>query len=115
MAEKLTLMGGMFVASALVFKEFGYGKKGGFQPFGPSSEIAGWTHELGFAVAGFLVGFGTKLSNGCTSGHGLCGLPRLSPRSWVAVIIFLLTAMGVSTWDYYFGLGPIAGSYLHAP
>lgn len=61
------------------------------------------------------MGFGTKLSNGCTSGHGLCGLPRLSIRSWVAVLTFLLTAIGVSTWDYYFGLGPIAGSSFNAP
>ena len=64
---------------------------------------------MGFIVAGFMVGFGTKLSNGCTSGHGLCGLPRLSPRSWIAVITFLSTAIGVSTLDYYFGLGPISG------
>lgn len=39
-------------------------------------------------VAGLLVGVGTKLGSGCTSGHGVCGLPRLSPRSWVAVGTF---------------------------
>lgn len=44
-------------------------------------------------VSGFLVGFGTRMSNGCTSGHGVCGLGRLSPRSIVAVPIFLVTAM----------------------
>lgn len=42
---------------------------------------------------GFLVGFGTRMGNGCTSGHGVCGLGRLSPRSLVAVITFLGTAM----------------------
>ena len=57
-----------------------------------------------------MVGFGTKLSNGCTSGHGLCGLPHFSRRSWAAACVFLVTAIGVSTLDYYFGLGPIAGS-----
>ena len=62
-----------------------------------------------------MVGFGTKLSNGCTSGHGLCGLPRLSPRSWVSVITFLLTAMAVSNIDYYFGLGPLSGGSNNVP
>lgn len=44
-------------------------------------------------LGGFLVGFGTRMSNGCTSGHGVCGLGFLSPRSWVAVLTFLSTAM----------------------
>ena len=44
-------------------------------------------------IAGFLVGFGTRLGNGCTSGHGVCGLGRLSPRSLVAVVTFVLVAM----------------------
>ena len=45
------------------------------------------------AVAGFLVGYGTSLGNGCTSGHGVCGLGRLSLRSLVATVVFLLTAI----------------------
>lgn len=45
------------------------------------------------AIAGLLVGFGTGLGNGCTSGHGVCGLGRLSPRSLVATVIFMLIAM----------------------
>lgn len=45
------------------------------------------------AAAGFLVGFGTRLGSGCTSGHGVCGLARLSPRSLVAVLVFLGTGM----------------------
>lgn len=44
---------------------------------------------LGYVVAGFLVGLGTRLGSGCTSGHGLCGLPRLSRRSLVATLTFL--------------------------
>jgi hypothetical protein len=40
-------------------------------------------------VAGFLVGFGTRLSNGCTSGHGVCGLGRLSKRSLAATLTFM--------------------------
>ena len=68
--------------------------------------LAGWgAHVLGFAlpaglgaspallvIAGLLVGFGTRLGNGCTSGHGVCGLARLSVRSLTAVIVFMLTA-----------------------
>jgi len=41
------------------------------------------------AVAGLLVGFGTAFGHGCTSGHGICGLARLSPRSFVAVAVFM--------------------------
>jgi uncharacterized membrane protein YedE/YeeE len=40
-------------------------------------------------VAGLLVGLGTRYGSGCTSGHGICGLARLSPRSLVAVIAFM--------------------------
>ncbi len=41
------------------------------------------------AVAGFLVGVGTRLGNGCTSGHGICGIGRLSKRSIVATCVFM--------------------------
>ena len=44
-------------------------------------------------VGGFLVGFGTRLGGGCTSGHGVAGLARLSSRSLVATGVFLATAM----------------------
>ncbi|MBF0325778.1 MAG: YeeE/YedE family protein [Alphaproteobacteria bacterium] len=40
-------------------------------------------------VAGFLVGFGSRMGNGCTSGHGICGLSRLSKRSMAAVATFM--------------------------
>ncbi len=43
-------------------------------------------------VAGLLVGFGTRLGNGCTSGHGVCGLARLSRRSIVATLVFFASA-----------------------
>jgi uncharacterized membrane protein YedE/YeeE len=49
---------------------------------------SGWT-----AAAGLLVGFGTRLGSGCTSGHGVCGLGRLSARSLVAVIAFMAAGM----------------------
>ena len=43
-------------------------------------------------AAGLLVGFGSVMGSGCTSGHGVCGLARLSPRSLVATLIFMATA-----------------------
>lgn len=51
----------------------------------------------GFLIGGFLVGFGTKLGNGCTSGHGICGLPRFSKRSIVATVVFSATAIVTAT------------------
>jgi len=44
-------------------------------------------------LAGVLVGFGTRMGNGCTSGHGICGLARLSRRSLVAVAVFMGAAI----------------------
>jgi len=44
-------------------------------------------------LGGFLVGFGSSLGNGCTSGHGVCGIGRLSTRSFVSAAIFFITAL----------------------
>jgi uncharacterized membrane protein YedE/YeeE len=44
-------------------------------------------------VGGLLVGFGTRLGTGCTSGHGICGIARLSPRSIVATGVFMMAAI----------------------
>ena len=44
-------------------------------------------------LAGFAVGFGTRLGGGCTSGHGICGLGRLSKRSLIAVLVFMASAI----------------------
>lgn len=53
---------------------------------------AGWGLML---AAGLLVGVGTRLGSGCTSGHGVCGIGRLSPRSLVATGIFMAVAIAV--------------------
>lgn len=45
------------------------------------------------AIAGLLVGFGTRLGSGCTSGHGVCGIARLSKRSIVATLVFMAAAI----------------------
>lgn len=54
----------------------------------------GWWLML---VAGLVVGIGTRIGNGCTSGHGVCGISRLSPRSFVATVTFILTGI-LATW-----------------
>jgi uncharacterized protein len=51
---------------------------------------ASWTVII---AAGLLVGFGARLGGGCTSGHGICGVARLSGRSIAATVIFMLTAI----------------------
>ncbi len=69
------LVGGGLVASAFL--------PGAFTDAMPSLGLA--------AVAGVLVGVGTRIGNGCTSGHGVCGISRLSARSLVATITFIAT------------------------
>ncbi|MEY4512607.1 MAG: hypothetical protein RLZZ450_4729 [Pseudomonadota bacterium] len=68
-----------------------------------SGAVAAWIapHSIGssprslplLVVAGLLVGVGTRLGNGCTSGHGVCGMSRLSPRSLVATVTFITAGM----------------------
>lgn len=65
--------------------------------------LGGWiTPREGFpawalVLAGLLVGFGTSLGSGCTSGHGVCGLSRLSPRSFVATVVFMVFGVATAT------------------
>lgn len=61
-------------------------------PLPPMQFDAPW---LLYLAAGGLVGFGTRLGSGCTSGHGICGLSRLSKRSLAATLVFM--AMGFVT------------------
>jgi len=65
---------------------------------GQAQRSAGW-----LVIAGLLVGFGTRLGNGCTSGHGVCGIARLSKRSLVATLTFMAT--GALTVAIAGGLG----------
>ena len=55
-------------------------------------------------IAAFLVGLGTAIGSGCTSGHGICGLSRLSARSFVAVAIFITTAI-ITVYMFRHGAG----------
>ena len=58
------------------------------------------------AVGGLLVGFGTRLGGGCTSGHGVCGLARFSPASAVAVATFVATGAATVALLRLIGGGP---------
>lgn len=78
----IAFLGGLILAPLLAGL-IGYGMA---QPRLPSN----WTVIV---VAGLLVGFGTRLGGGCTSGHGICGIARLSPRSVAATIVFMATAI----------------------
>lgn len=53
----------------------------------------GWPLML---IAGFIVGFGTRMGSGCTSGHGVCGIGRLAPRSIVATVTFMGAAIATT-------------------
>ena len=68
------------IIPAIVFKTFGHTPELGF-PVGNAA----------IALGGLIVGIGTYYGSGCTSGHGICGLARFSPRSLVAVVVFMLT------------------------
>jgi len=65
-----------------------------FSPLPDSSIRVSWGVLI---IAGLLVGIGTRLGSGCTSGHGVCGIARLSVRSLVATALFLLTGM-LTVW-----------------
>lgn len=51
-----------------------------------------------------MVGYGTKLGNGCTSGHGVCGLPRISKRSWTFIPLMMISGIITANLKYRLGL-----------
>ncbi len=64
----------------------------------PADLITAPTIDAGYeavVIAGLLVGYGTRLGSGCTSGHGVCGLSRLSPRSLVATGSFMAAGFAI--------------------
>jgi len=62
------------------------------------------THKWTLLIAGIIVGIGTQLGNGCTSGHGVCGNARLSERSFIATLTFMATGIGTVFVSKYLGL-----------
>ncbi len=71
---------------------------------GPLQNLEFVRATLALVIAGFLVGFGARLGSGCTSGHGVCGLARLSPRSIAAVTVFTISA-GITVYLIRHGWG----------
>lgn len=68
-----------------------------------------WTTDVQLwrlAIGGFLVGLGTRLGKGCTSGHGICGVGSLSETSILNVIVFLLVAIGTAGIVVSLGVSP---------
>jgi uncharacterized protein len=59
----------------------------------PAPQLPG--SYITIVAGGLLVGFGSRLGSGCTSGHGICGIARLSPRSIVATLVFMMAAIVV--------------------
>ena len=83
-AWRLAFLAGLMIAGAIALQ---------FVPAPPRTQTASAPLLL---AAGFLVGFGTRLGSGCTSGHGVCGLGRLSRRSLAAVATFMGFAMATT-------------------
>lgn len=83
MEWRLSLIAGLLLAPAAMML-FGAADRPHFD--------ASWSVLI---VSGLLVGFGTRLASGCTSGHGICGIARLSPRSLAATALFM--AAGFAT------------------
>jgi uncharacterized membrane protein YedE/YeeE len=92
---RLTFLAGLLVGGAIL------------AAFLPSSLHAPTGRSLPLIVfAGLMVGFGTRLGNGCTSGHGICGLTRFSGRSAVATLSFMFTGfLTASMFGLFFGTG----------
>lgn len=89
-AWRLAFLAGLFLAGAATFV---------WAPNHIRFDLpVGW---MQVCVAGFLVGFGTLLGGGCTSGHGVCGVARISPRSLVATGLFMANgAAAVYVWRH---------------
>lgn len=82
MAWRLAFLGGLIGGGFLLFNL-------GWVTFPSDVHLPPWK----IMVAGLLVGFGTRLGSGCTSGHGVCGVSRLSIRSIVATVVFMVAGM----------------------
>lgn len=71
---------------------------------GEMPEVQPFAGPIWWAISGVIVGMGVTWGAGCTSGHGVCGLARLSPRSLVATVTFMLFT-GFTVWVIRHGMG----------
>lgn len=92
---RLVFLVALVAATALTTLAFPQIGVGGVEPAQLAAPPAAWSipTPIWLIAAGLLTGFGTKIGNGCTSGHGVCGLARLSFRSLVAVAVFFSVAI----------------------
>lgn len=100
---KSAFVAGLIGIAALIFMFVGFDSTGPFVLDSPEVYVAD-LNLFAWVLAGFFVGIGTRLGNGCTSGHGLCGIPRLSKRSIIAVSCFMGVAIITATARYYLGI-----------
>ncbi len=91
---RLAYAAGLILGGALFAATLGH--------FGASTRVPPWL----MLVGGLLIGLGARLSDGCTAGHGICGLASLRWPSLVAVITFLSTAIVVAQLAAHFGVLP---------
>jgi uncharacterized protein len=89
---RLALAAGLVLGGALFLFTAGHG-------FAIQTGVPWWR----LAVGGFLAGFGARMSNGCTSGHGICGMGSFQLPSLLAVVIFLVTAIATAQLVAAFG------------
>ena len=92
-AWRMWFLAGLFLSPALIFAVRG-----------SLPAIQATVSTPTVLVAGLLVGIGTRIGSGCTSGHGVCGLGRRSPRSLAAVLTFIGTGM-LTVWMMRHGAG----------
>lgn len=104
---KVCLLFGMLVVTFLPFIT-GATHIGEYAIFDSYDQFREGIGIYGLAFGAFLVGVGTKMGNGCTSGHAVCGVPRKSKRSIVATILFMVSAMAIATLRKYV---PFLGEY----
>lgn len=83
--ENIAFLAGLVGAPALVALVAG----------GPAIGVT--TTPMVLVAGGLLVGFGTRMGSGCTSGHGVCGLSRFSPRSLAATLVFMAAGIAVAS------------------
>jgi len=99
---KSCILSGMLLTSGAAYFIYGFSQVAkGVYLLDPPAQFDTGVDTIVLLVAGFFVGIGTKLANGCTSGHGVCGLPRLSVRSLAAVLTFMATANIAANAKYY--------------
>lgn len=102
---KMSFLGGLITIPFILFILYGETIRIGdkvFRLFDSDYSTLMNLNIIGWFLGGFLVGFGTKMGNGCTSGHGVCGVPRFSKRSIAATCTFMATGNGMATLRYYY-------------